>query len=545
MTGPAEATPPPSGRWKTLVPLAAPALVFLTIVVQFLVFHEYALLLPESLALMTAAALSGVAVGALGRLRPETLAPMLMAVVLWIFALYQNEVTGPLVWVANAAAEIVDNVTAIVAVLGVSILVAISLPCVMLKRHLDTIVFAAFGTMVISTLVLPTTTGGEPVQAGTLPTKLENLPPVIHVILDEHLGLAGLPADLEGSAAAADAIRTTYRDFALYSRAYSRFAQTQYSLASLFNNASAADVMDTLEASPTGYILTKNLWLEWLNKKGYKIKVYQTDLLDMCSESEVVSACYTYPLFSVNAVQRSPLAAGARLKVLLRNLHIGRNIATGAPLAASEALDTFQSDLERFPRGVAYIVHLLLPHEGFIYREDCSVADPDYWEGEGRLSGLSTTGRRRAYDMYLGQVVCTERRISQLFDWLKSEGLFDDATIIVHGDHGSRIGIRPWVNDVPEELSARDIVDHFSTLLAIKMPGVTEGVLEEPVAVQQVFADIFQDGHIGDPPSGLVWVWGQSTRSFAERTLSWPSRRADESEHEANNVLRPSAAVAQ
>jgi hypothetical protein len=88
-------------------------------------------------------------------------------------------------------------------------------------------VLAVFGTIVATTIALPTTTGGEAKETGTLPAHLNGLPPLVHIVLDEHIGLAGLPPDIEGSDAAAEALQATFADFALYRRAYSRFAETQ------------------------------------------------------------------------------------------------------------------------------------------------------------------------------------------------------------------------------------------------------------------------------------------------------------------------------
>jgi hypothetical protein len=160
-------------------------------------------------------------------------------------------------------------------------------------------------------------------------------------------------------------------------------------------------------------------------------------------------------------------------------------------------LARLQADLQRAPRGVAYIVHLLLPHFGYLYRDDCLLADPTDWATLEPLDVevLNTPSERAEhYRLYLDQLICTQVRLASLFDQLKRLGVYDTATIIVHGDHGSRIAELPFRLLPAEALSARDLLDHFSTLLAVKGPDVTPGIRQEPAVLQHVFAEQFLGG---------------------------------------------------
>ena len=243
----------------------------------------------------------------------------------------------------------------------------------------------------------------------------------------------------------------------------------------------------------------------------------------MCSEPTPVDSCYTYSLYSPNPVQRSSVQTGERLRMLIRKLNFGDAIPLPAPLAASEALERFENDIAQTPRGVAYVVHLLLPHEGFLYRSDCSIRDPADWEGANRLKGLTSDRRTAAYQHYLEHVVCTERRINQLFDRLRSLRVYDDATIVVHGDHGSRIAEQPWINPTPSRLSQRDLLDHFSTLFAVKGPGSIQGVVEEPMLIQQMFAALFLDAGAGDTAtSEPVLIRNSRLSTFGSWRITWP-----------------------
>lgn len=520
-----EATASPrQGLWQITAHYAAPALVLLAIVVPFLRFNEYSLLLPESLILLGGAAAIGVAVAALSRLRPQTLGPMLMAATLCVYALYRQEVADALVVVANAAGEVLGYPVVILVLLAVVLFLAVCLICVLLGRHLNTVVAAVFGTMVLSTIALPTETGGEPVMTGSLPNALKPLPPIIQIILDEHIGLAGLPEDLDESFVARRDIPETYKDFALYSHAFSRFAETKFSLTSLMNRDAGADVEAFLDRGPYQSAPTQNAWFDTLRNKGYAIKVYQSAWYDMCGGPPQVDACYTYSFFSPNAIQRSSLSTAQRLRAVTRKLLMGRGALELEPLVGMEALTRFRADIAEAPRGVAFIVHLLIPHSGYLYGDDCSLLDPSRWEREGFGEDLaySPEQRKGLYRRYLSQLACTNRQMQSLFAELKTLGVYDEATIIVHGDHGSRIGERPYITGAPETLTDQDKIDHYATLLAIKAPGIAPGVRDEPVALQKIFAETFLDGTSKTGPGpGEVFI-----RTFeddlATMTFPWP-----------------------
>jgi Sulfatase len=506
-----------------LAPFAAPALVLLAIVVPFLTFYKYNPLLPESLVLIGGAVLLGGAVGALARAQ-RRLVPALMTVTLFVYVFFRQDAIALLTAATNALSPITGHPFFVVSSLALILTGVTYLVCVLLRRHLDTIVVAVFGTMIVSTIVLPVGADGEPVSTGALPKSLAALPPVIHIILDEHIGLAGLPADFEGSAAAKRIIPATYKDFALYSRAYSRFPETKYSLTSLMNRDRGADVTDLLEGDSYSFSPKENDWFDVLKQKGYAIRVYQSTWFDMCSESSAVSACYTYSMFSPNPIQRSQLSTRQRLGVLAQKLFVSPRALQLEPMVSLNTLARLRADIAEAPRGVAYIVHLLIPHHGYLYASDCSLRDPKEWVSFDRDGGYSAKERARLYRAYLGQLVCADKQMDQLFTELKELGVYDEATIVIHGDHGSRIGEGPFITPTPQILTAEDRLDHFSTLLAIKAPGVTLGIHEEPVVLQQIFAQTFLGGSLPTSPApGKVFVRTSTDgESFDSIDFAWP-----------------------
>jgi hypothetical protein len=519
---PKAGSPVPNSLKSILIACAAPALVLLAVVVPFLRFHEYNLLQPESLLLMAGAAAAGGTVGALSRFRPETLGPALTVVMLGVYLLYCPKLLGTLIHASDWVAGDTGNVGMALGGFSAVLFLTACVVCWLLRRNLDLIVATVFGTIVLSSIALPTTAGGEAVRTGALPAKLNTeLPPLIHIVLDEHVGLTAMPQEIPASATAAKRIETTYEDFALYSRAYSRFELTHNALASLMNTSSGADVSALLDVHEYGFTLRKNEWFELLRKRGYAIKVYDTPWFDLCGGYDSENACYTYPLHSPNPLQRSTLSTSERLRFLLGALNIGKGHTLPSPLAASETLAHFQSDLAAAPRGVAYFVHLLLPHYDYVYKNDCLPGDPDFWQTQPGHDEIpsSKEARQVAYTLYMDQVICTDRLMRALFDQMKALGIYDEATIIVHGDHGSRIGEHSARGPV-EALTDRDLLDYFATLMAFKAPGIQPGIRPEPILLQQAFGELF----LGRAPAATdtnVMI-ARSDGSFATRTLTWP-----------------------
>jgi hypothetical protein len=78
--------------------------------------------------------------------------------------------------------------------------------------------------------------------------------------------------------------------------------------------------------------------------------------------------------------------------------------------------------------------------------------------------------------------------LGDLFNDLKASGLFDRATIIVHGDHGtSAFQTRPSAYTM-EQLNSLDLREAFSTLFAVKLPGWTSRIDEKIVSLNVLMA---------------------------------------------------------
>jgi hypothetical protein len=253
------------------------------------------------------------------------------------------------------------------------------------------------------------------------------------------------------------------------------------------NASPGSDLSDVL-AQPRDshrYRLVHNKWFSQLRDKGYSISVYQNTWLDLCNHAD---ACFHFG-GSLASLMHTSLTTVQRIEAILREFTDPHSPGI-SPLAALETLDRLMEDLEQRPKGTAYIAHLAIPHAGYLFRDDCSISDPDQWDGYGRRTPvLNTPDQRMArYNLYLSQLTCASNLMEELFDTLKRIGAYDEATIIVHGDHGSRIGKHRWFLVAADDLSERDLIDLYSTHLAVKSPRTSPGLRTTPVSIQDYFA---------------------------------------------------------
>ena len=146
-----------------------------------------------------------------------------------------------------------------------------------------------------------------------------------------------------------------------------------------------------------------------------------------------------------------------------------------------KGVDLLARDLEFAGPGRAYFVHLLIPHFPYAYDRDCEVlkmkeawldwTDPD-------LAPVKNDPESRAqrYLAYREQLLCTNSKIHEVLEDLSRRPWWDDALIVIHGDHGSRIDLVAPRVPVRDEFTDQGLMDSFSTFFAIKRPGVSRWI---------------------------------------------------------------------
>lgn len=328
---------------------------------------------------------------------------------------------------------------------------------------------------------------------------------IVHIILDEHIGIGGLPLDDPDAAQLRRELQAFYRDagFVVYRRAYSQFMHTGNAIPHILNFGRRL----AQRSSHDGVIAGPSEYLQDLIGKGYSVTVFQSDFADFCEGMPEVR-CVTYDASSLRPVLATSLASPDRAGLIaykflglselakfmagswnasafaLRTRGLSmptfdpENAGRSSSMGSLAAFDDLVAITREARPGDAYFVHILLPHYPYVVRPDCSFLPWREWKL--RRSETSIGERRRAY---YDQVRCTMRRVDLVLDSLSKSPARSNAVVIIHGDHGSRITrVDPEARNIGQ-FDDSDTIAGFSTIFAIKAPGLRPTYIDEPAPV--------------------------------------------------------------
>jgi hypothetical protein len=478
-------------RGNPLPAIAVPVLTVLAMQVQFQKAQIYSLVAPESLILSAGLACAGIAAGLVlhrsGRVLGAVIVGLLVAVFFnhvldWEAIGVRMRISIPLLFAAGFAFSWLT------------------------QRKAPLILGAGAAAILVSALLIPEPGPSSKKQDGT-PQAGEKAggPALIHLILDGHLGLEGFPLQVPGAAETKALIRDFYlgHGFRVYGRAISRHDMTHNSIPETLNLGGVVNDFDLVNIDAAkGYVVKKSRVFRQLGKMGYRIRVYQTDAIDYC-DLEGVSECVTVRYRTLNWLADTDLGWVDRLYVLvsafLNRATLWRkfegiygdvrraasvrgiplpNLRTNPkgypPLTMIPLFERLTRDVAGLSRGTVLFSHLMLPHGPYALDEDCRLRRPaPQWYG---------VSAKEEYRIYFRQLSCTYRLLERLFQAIDKNPRLADATVVVHSDHGSRIGI-----DGLTGVSQR--VFNYSILFAVRRPGVEPGYVEEINNSTALFAD--------------------------------------------------------
>jgi len=469
----------------TILGLWLPLLIFLR-------HHDYTLWKPEILACLGLSVLAGMLAG---------------------LVMYFGRSVGRVVVSVLVLVLITDVQTDWITTWGLRLLLCVvvfGFPCWLLRRRLSRILTLIFGATVLATLLLPAQPSLQRDGDMTAPDPTrDNLPFILHLVMDEHIGIEGIPREFDPDGGIAARIRDDYLadDFTVFGRAYSHYYLTNQSLANMLNFTSLDDPQHYFDGRfVEGMRPRENAYFDYLRQRGYRLHVVQSDymhFLDPMRENGTGSSL-TYASETISSLEGVDIPASEKVQFILgsyarlsffltrhklwyrslRSCSLGRNLGLPAwdlsgdrlsSVATMTLLEAVGEDLRHAGPGRAYFIHLLLPHYPYSYRADCTVRprasqwlDADHAAIAPRRN--DTDSRAARYPMYLEQLVCTHTRVREMFDLLRESGVWENTIVIVQGDHGSRIDRGPPNFAQAEYMEPLDYVDGFSTLFAVKMP---------------------------------------------------------------------------
>ena len=217
-------------------------------------------------------------------------------------------------------------------------------------------------------------------------------------------------------------------------------------------------------------------------------------------------------------MQKTLLIAGSYLKQsTLYKLFLNAEIITAKHLRRFDiefslfeveaySLSTLSSDrqFQRIRDEVPQIVagdyrlhHLILPHFPYVLRADCSLRDVRDWQNYDSFlaEGFNSAETRRdKYRLYFAQLQCLYLRLETFMQELRANGLLENAVVLLHGDHGSRITVNHPPNTALTLITASDLVDSYATLFAVRAPGLAAGVDRTKMSIQKLFPALIASG---------------------------------------------------
>ena len=489
---------------------------------NFLADRDYGFLHMEILAAFGFLLLLAALVALVIALRAESLRPFVLVILVVVALHTEIELLVPEALTSHLAPKVA------MALESMALLLPAAGIAWVLRAHISKIVAVVFCVMVLSSIILPrprveTATVVEQEQVATTDSG-----PIIHLILDQHIGIDGLTDAIPGAAEMRGELLTLYENagFRVYGSAFTHFPATLESLPNLMNNSVEPNANRWVRIANGRNELLENRWFRYLKAQGYVIDVLQTHYVDFCADRAApVSRCETYNLgdvrflhdLDVGAIEKSQYlmlySFAVDYKPLSRALQLAWHAAgkvsaligfdlpvwnvqvlSPSTVNALNIMDRVADRLETIGPGQAYVAHLILPHDPYVLEENCEIK-PRFSDWTDRKSALwwllvaaDPARQRFRYQEYFKQMRCLNRRLAALFEILDRRGLANQATVIIHGDHGSLITSLEPVSQVGASLSSLDITSSYSTLFAVRAPGLAPGLDREFSSIQGLFA---------------------------------------------------------
>lgn len=409
-----------------------------------------------------------------------------------------------------------DVVNPVVGAIDFSVIAA---SCWVLRRRIVAALAAGGLVFTISVILMAQPLDPPAFQERPMTRAQVDRPAIIHLILDEHCGAACLPAAiLSDEERELTLHRYAELGFRVWSSVRSTSSATQVSLSDLMNPG-RTDAEVTVRQRPPGfeYGIGLNTYFKHAASLGYRIRVLQSSFMDLCPSGETGRLqCRTYPHNSAGILRYVDLTPTERLRLFLGILDwgaqraydtlayrqllktdVGRTIeewrATRSrwrvqPLIAERMLQRVISDIRELGPGDLYVAHLLLPHHPYVFDEACKVSRPEQWIDINVPSPIATDRIRLSrYARYMAQMECTDHLVAGLVKVVDDNPGLRNGTIVIHGDHGSRIGPTTYARLGPDYSRPDHDRDFRAVLFAVRAPGLPPGTTDAAELLPRLF----------------------------------------------------------
>lgn len=392
---------------------------------------------------------------------------------------------------------------------------------------------AVFAFFILVTVAVGLSNSGgwirETKSPGSTPAPPSNKSAVLHLILDEHLGVEGFREADPDSQLLKHELRSTYAKagFVVYGGAYSSHAHTINAIPYILSygrHRGLPKIGDGVDAGHSDY-------LEDLTHKGFRLTVLQSDYADLCTDNSTFR-CITYDSSSLRPTLSVPLDTFDRAKLIawkflaLSHLFRAATLKVGelgilagfdgealvlqvdsAPrtstVASLDALEFLSNELGQATPGDAFVAHLLAPHHPYLVDSNCKYLPRADW---GYLQVPKSTETRRR--LYRGQVRCTTKRVLRAIEAFDRSKAGKNAIVIIHGDHGSRISAIAANEQNYGRFGDEDLIAWFSTFFAVRIPNLDPSYVADRQPASSLLKALADSDFKAPPPADQANVNG-------------------------------------
>jgi hypothetical protein len=320
---------------------------------------------------------------------------------------------------------------------------------------------------------------------------------IVHLILDEHIGLEGIPDHVPGGPEMREKLRSFYlaHGFRLFGGAYSESMHTVNAIPRMLGLQSE---LAWKKRGSMGTTVEENPYFDTLQSRGFQISVVQTDWVDYCNHPAVKSCVTRVAGDLIDVGDKLPVAdkaallayrfamlstvaqfaavgydfgavLGHHLGVEMQLVQLHQRTGTNA-LNAMATLDWATEQARTLAPGRAMFAHILLPHFPYSFDGNCGIRPLSEWLGR-----TSAAPWEERYAAYFDQVTCTTRQVEEVMSAIAASPAAGKTIVIIHGDHGSRITeVDPRIEN-DGRFSDRDLVDAHATFFAVAAPRIEPG----------------------------------------------------------------------
>jgi len=284
--------------------LSAPSLILLAPLIVFIDFHGHPFSNPEILWLMFGTLLFGLALGFILK-NSGFLSRALLLTCLLVFSL-------DLIGSFELKGKIICAILAF-------------LFSWYFREKAQKILTFAFSVFIAAALVFPSDHLSSIYKEYDRVSGKSGLPPVVHLMLDGHIGVEGISENLDQGRQFKKDLISFYAEngFRLYGNAYSHFDKTLNSISGLLNFDTGIDAekkfVKKSQSKDFKWEVNKNKYFQIMSTLGYRIKVYQPATLNYCQENFRIASCYTYQTFSTRFLEDLPASVSSKVWVILNS----------------------------------------------------------------------------------------------------------------------------------------------------------------------------------------------------------------------------------